>query len=156
MEQQITISNVELTADEKQLCDYFLEEYEKDFDYDQSCIRMGIEYDKVARAKSFFLSKPYVQQKLAENQVLSLPSEQGATDRAFRFVVSKLKKIAEKGNNRDKLGALDQISKLYKLTNGSEQSAGIVTNVMQIPTGVSDAEWEDQAQVKMADNMRQD
>jgi hypothetical protein len=145
-----------LTSEERELCDYFLDEYSKDYDVDKALYRMGVDTYKLTEARAFFFSKQYVKKVMAQDTPLVLPTEQNSVEKAFKFVASNLVKIVEKGKTRDKLVALEQISKMYGLNDPHETSNSATTNVIQIPTNVSDAEWEEQAQVKMAENMRED
>lgn len=156
MDTKNLLTKVELTDEEKELCDYFIEEYQKDYDYDLACIRMGVSKENVNQAKRFFLSQSYVQVKMAKECTLDLPNERGATEKVFRYVVGKLKSIADKGRVRDQLQALEQISKMYGLTDAKDNTSSYVTNVMQVPVEVAEAEWEEQAQVKMSENMKEE
>lgn len=149
----IEIRQEQLSERERQLCDLFLQEYERDYDPDRACLRLGVEPHCLNKALEFFFSSPYVQQKLAEIMVLDKPDTQANIDKAFKYVANKLRNIADSGTNKERLDACKQISLLYGLNKPLDiRTNNSLTNVIMTPSPVTDAEWEEQAGVTMEAN----
>lgn len=150
---EVTIRENTLTDKEIKLCDLFLAEYSKDYDPEKACLRLGVATDALNKAILFFLNCPYVQQEIAKEMVLDTPDKQENVSKAFKFVVSKLKTIADTGSNKERLEACKQISLLYGLNKPIDiNTNNNMTNVIMTPTPVSEAEWEEQAKVTMLGN----
>lgn len=153
----IEIRQEQLSERERQLCDMFLKEYKKDYDPDRACLRLGVEPESLNKALLFFFNSPYVQKALAEDIVLDKPDCQKNVDKAFKFVANKLRNIAETGSNKERLDACKQISLLYGLNKPIDiRTNNALTNVILSPAPVTDAEWEEQANVTMQANYEGD
>ena len=142
-----------LTDKELRLCDLFLQEYSKDYDPEKACLRLGVETQAVNKAILFFLNRPYVQRQMAKEYVLGTPDKQENIDKAFKYVVSRLKSIADTGTPKERLDACKQISLLYGLNKPIDiRTNNSMTNVIMSPSPVSDADWEEQAAITMQKN----
>lgn len=150
---EVAIRNKTLTEKELKLCDLFLAEYSKDYDPERACLRLGVEPDALNKAIMFFFNSPYVQRQLAKEMVLETPDKQENVNKAFKYVVSRLKSIADTGTPKERLEACKQISLLYGLNKPIDiRTNGNMTNVIMSPVPVSDAEWEEQAAITMNKN----
>lgn len=153
MENEITVKHTEVSERERQLFDEFLEEYYKDYDAERACLRLGVDPSDLNKALLFFFQSDYIQKKLAENAVLEKPDTQEKVDKAFVFVVNKLRAIADNGSNKERLEACKQLALLYGLNKPLDiRTNNSLTNVIMSPSPVSDAEWEEQASVTMEAN----
>lgn len=142
-----------LTDKEQRLCDLFLQEYAKDYDPEKACLRLGVDIQALNKAILFFMNCPYVQRAMAKEHVLGTPDKQENIDKAFKYVVSRLKSIADSGTPKERLDACKQISLLYGLNKPIDiRTNNSMTNVIMSPPPVSDAEWEDQAAITMQKN----
>lgn len=142
-----------LTDKELKLCDLFLQEYSKDYDPEKACLRLGVESTALNQAILFFLNCPYVQRQMAKEFVLGTPDKQENVEKAFKYVISRLKTIADSGTPKERLEACKQISLLYGLNKPIDiRTNNAMTNVIMSPTSVSDADWEEQAAITMQKN----
>lgn len=147
------IAKNEVSERERILCDEFLEEYYKDYDAERACLRLGVLPSDINKALLYFYNMPYVQQKLAEEVVLGMPDKQDNINKAFKFVVGKLRNIADSGSNKERVDACKQLALLYGLNKPVDiRTNNALTNVIMSPSPVSDAEWEEQASVTMEAN----
>lgn len=150
---EIEVRQEQLSERERQLCDMFLEEYAKDYDPERACLRLGVTPESLNKALLFFFNSSYVQQALANDIVLDKPDCQKNIDKAFKYVVNKLRSVAEQGSNKERLEACKQISLLYGLNKPIDiRTNNSLTNVIMTPMPVTDAEWEEQASVTMHEN----
>ena len=116
-------------------------------------MRLGVETQAVNKAILFFLNCPYVQRQMAKEYVLGTPDKQENIDKAFKYVVSRLKSIADTGTPKERLDACKQISLLYGLNKPIDiRTNNSMTNVIMSPSPVSDADWEEQAAITMQKN----
>ena len=153
MENEIQIVSTQLSERQKKLFDEFLDEYYKDYDAERVCLRLGVEPDGINRALLYFFQSPYIQKRLAENAVLDKPDTQEAIDKAFFYVVNKLRAVADNGSNKERLEACKQLALIYGLNKPVDiRTNSSFTNVIMSPQPVSDAEWEEQAGVTMEAN----
>lgn len=153
MENEIQLVNTPVSQREQLLFDEFLDEYYKDNDAERACLRLGVEPASVNKALLYFFQSAYIQQKLAEKAVLGKPDTQKNIDRAFTYVVNKLRKIAEEGSNKERLEACKQLALIYGLNKPLDiRTNSSFTNVIMSPQPVNEAEWEEQASVTMEAN----
>ena len=153
MENEIQIVSTQLSERQKKLFDEFLDEYYKDYDAESACLRLGVEPESLNKALLYFSQSPYVRQRLAENKILDKPDTQEAIDKAFTYVVNKLRTVADTGSNKERLEACKQLSLIYGLNKPVDiRTNSSFTNVIMSPQPVSDAEWEEQAGVTMEAN----
>ena len=130
-----------------------LQEYGKDYDPEKACLRLGVESTALNQAILFFLNCPYVQRQMAKEFVLGTPDKQENVEKAFKYVISRLKPIADSGTPKERLEACKQISMLYGLNKPIDiRTNNAMTNVIMSPTPVSDADWEEQAAITMQKN----
>lgn len=155
MTDNIVVKEEFLSEKEQKLCDLFLDEYNKDYDPERACLRLGVSHESLNKAILFFFNSKYVQRRIAENVVLDKPDNQNNIDKAFRYVVGKLRNIADTGSNKDRLEACKQIALLYGLNKPVDIRTNTgLTNVIMTPSVASDAEWEEQAEVTIAENKK--
>lgn len=153
MELDLQLVDTEISEREKKLFDEFLSEYYKDYDAERACLRLGVEPETINKALMYFHQSPYIQKKMADNAVLGKPDTQENVDKAFFYVVNKLRSVAEGGTNKEKLDACKQLALIYGLNKPVDiRSNSSFTNVIMTPTPVTDAEWEEQASVTMEAN----
>ena len=153
MENNIVLKNKEVSERERLLFDEFLEEYKKDYDPERACLRLGVEPESVNRALLYFFQSSYVQQQLAKDVVLGKPDTQENVDKAFKYVVNKLRCIADSGSNKERLEACKQLALIYGLNKPIDiRTNNSLTNVIMSPAPITDAEWEEQASVTMEAN----
>lgn len=149
----IEIRQEQMSERERQLCDLFLEEYKKDYNPEKACLRLGVEPESLNKALYFFNNSPYVLKQMAEYVVLDKPDNQKSIDKAFKFVVNRLRDVAEAGSNKERLDACKQLSLIYGLNKPIDiRTNNSLTNVILSPSPVTDAEWEEQAGMTMEAN----
>ena len=85
--------------------------------------------------------------------VLGKPDTQENVDKAFKYVVNKLRCIADSGSNKERLEACKQLALIYGLNKPIDiRTNNSLTNVIMSPAPITDAEWEEQASVTMEAN----
>lgn len=146
-----------ISPKEKELFDFFLSEYKKDYNPISACLRMGVNRAVVYKCANDMMRNPYILRALSEDKILALPEDKESVDKAFKFVINTLYNIANNGSNKDKLEACKQISAMYGLNKPIDiNTQSSITNVIEIPQSVSDEEWERQATCVTENNMRED
>lgn len=151
----ISLDTSELSEKEKQLYDFFLDELKIDYNPVNACRRIGINESLVYKCAKNFMNNKYVLKELAKDPILSLPDDPNSQEKAFKFIASTLFNIANTSCNKDKLEACKQLSSMYGLNKVEINTKSNITNVIEIPQAVSDAEWEEQAMEVTESNMRE-
>lgn len=155
MNNSVTIADNDLTPEQKrELCDYFIDEYKRDYNSLNACLRMGIDPSIAFRQARMFMENTYVLDNLSADKVLKNPNKLENVEDARQFVTSTLFSIAQKGSYKDRIEACKQIAQIYGLNKVDSPTVGSgFTNVIEVPMKVDEAEWESMATTRMKDNL---
>lgn len=152
--QEITFEK-DIDDKERELYDFFIDEYKKDYNPVDACRRMGISENLVYKCAKRFIQNKYVLNVLSLDPVLGDMNDPNSQSKAFKFISSTLFTIANSSNNKDKIEACKQLASMYGLNKIDINSTSNITNVIELPTTVSDAEWEEQALEVTQSNMKE-
>ena len=76
MNNSVTIADNDLTPEQKrELCDYFIDEYKRDYNSINACLRMGIDPSIAFRQARMFMENTYVLDNLSADKVLKNPKK---------------------------------------------------------------------------------
>ncbi|MFA7523101.1 MAG: hypothetical protein WCY71_09285 [Halothiobacillaceae bacterium] len=105
----------ELSEQEKALRDLFVQEYIKDFDPFQACLRVGFQAAFAVEYAKRFMSEPYVLRLIAELQ-RSTPENEDAQSREDKaLVLSVLRQAAQNGPYASRVQAAAKLASILGL-----------------------------------------
>ncbi|ARB11146.1 terminase small subunit [Pseudomonas phage JG054] len=105
----------ELSEQEKALRDLFVQEYVKDFDPFQACLRVGFQAAFAVEYAKRFMSEPYVLRRIAELQ-RSTPENEDAQSREDKaLVLSVLRQAAQNGPYASRVQAAAKLASILGL-----------------------------------------
>jgi hypothetical protein len=105
----------ELSEQEKALRDLFVQEYIKDFDPFQACLRVGFQAAFAVEYAKRFMSEPYVLRRIAELQ-RSTPENEDAQSREDKaLVLSVLRQAAQNGPYASRVQAAAKLASILGL-----------------------------------------
>ena len=105
----------EPSGQEKALRDLFVQEYIKDFDPFQACLRVGFQAAFAVEYAKRFMSEPYVLRRIAELQ-RSTPENEDAQSREDKaLVLSVLRQAAQNGPYASRVQAAAKLASIYGL-----------------------------------------
>lgn len=111
----------ELTDDERAVRDAFVDEYFKDFDPVQACLRVGFQINFAHEFAQKFMVETYVQRKIAERKVREEdPETQGARDKAL--VMSVLREAAQNGAYNTRVAAASKMATILGIDRPEDTS----------------------------------
>lgn len=114
----------ELNDQEKALRELFVQEYLKDFNTVQACLRVGFQAAFATEYAKRFIQEPYVQRRIAELRVAAPSNEELQAQQDKALVLSVLREEAQNGQSTSRVAAARQLAAIYKMDqpDGSEAS----------------------------------
>lgn len=104
-----------ISPNEKVLRDVFVQEYLKDYDELQACLRVGFQFSFAQEFSRKFMQEPYVQQKIAEYQ--RKDSQTTESDKAL--VLNVLREAAQRGPYASRVAAAAKLAAILGLDNAA-------------------------------------
>lgn len=105
----------ELSEQEKALRDLFVQEYIKDFDPFQACLRVGFQAAFAVEYAKRFMSEAYVQRKIADLQRATPENEDAQAKQDKALVLSVLRQAAQNGPYASRVQAAAKLATILGL-----------------------------------------
>ena len=105
----------ELSEQEKALRDLFVQEYIKDFDPFQACLRVGFQAAFAVEYAKRFMSEAYVQRKIADLQRSTPENEDAQAKQDKALVLSVLRQAAQNGPYASRVQAAAKLATILGL-----------------------------------------
>jgi len=105
----------ELSEQEKALRDLFVQEYIKDFDPFQACLRVGFQAAFAVEYAKRFMSEAYVQRKIADLQRATPENEDAQARQDKALVLSVLRQAAQNGPYASRVQAAAKLATILGL-----------------------------------------
>ena len=105
----------ELSEQEKALRDLFVQEYIKDFDPFQACLRVGFQAAFAVEYAKRFMSEAYVQRKIADLQRATPENEDAQAKQDKALVLSVLRQAAQNGPYASRVQAASKLATILGL-----------------------------------------
>lgn len=102
-----------LNEQEKALRDLFVEEYVKDFDAFQACIRVGFQATFAVEYAKRFYAEPYVQRRIAEKQREPVQNTDVQQQEDKALILSVLRQAAQNGPYASRVAAAKQLATIH-------------------------------------------
>lgn len=134
-----------LSPREKALCDFFVEEYLKDYDPVCAAMRCGFMKEFAKTYGPELLSKSYVQQRLQAREEELASSKKDTAKIKAQIVAGLLREahgasISSSASSR--VAALSRLATIYELDKGAEEQKANRSGVMVVPDFATLEEWE--------------
>lgn len=105
----------ELSEQEKALRDLFVQEYIKDFDPFQACLRAGFQAAFAVEYAKRFMSEAYVQRRIADLQRATPENEDAQAKQDKALVLSVLRQAAQNGPYASRVQAAAKLATILGL-----------------------------------------
>ncbi len=102
----------ELSAQEQALRDVFVQEYLKDFDPFQACLRVGFQAAFAVEYAKKFMGEPYVHRRIVELQRLTPENEEAQSKEDKALVLSVLRQAAQNGPYTSRVAAASKLASI--------------------------------------------
>jgi len=109
------LMEAELSEQEKALRDLFVQEYIKDFDPFQACLRVGFQAAFAVEYAKRFMSEAYVQRKIADLQRATPENEDAQARQDKALVLSVLRQAAQNGPYASRVQAAAKLATILGL-----------------------------------------
>jgi hypothetical protein len=123
------LMEAELSEQEKALRDLFVQEYIKDFDPFQACLRVGFQAAFAIEYAKRFMSEAYVQRKITDLQRITPENEAEQARQDKALVLSVLRQAAQNGPYASRVQAAAKLATILGLDrpgNGDEGGQVII------------------------------
>jgi hypothetical protein len=121
----------ELNAQEKTLRDLFVQEYVKDFDPVQACLRVGFQFNFAVEYAKRFMCESYVQRRIADLQRTTPENEADQAKQDKALVLSVLRQAAQNGPYASRVQAAAKIASIYGLDHDEDNDAARETDLIE-------------------------
>ena len=105
----------EPSGQEKALRDLFVQEYIKDFDPFQACLRVGFKSAFAVEYAKKFMGEAYVQRRIAELQRATPENEDAQAKEDRALILSVLRQAAQNGPYASRVQAAAKLATIYGL-----------------------------------------
>lgn len=105
----------EPSGHEKELRDLFVQEYLKDFDPFQACLRVGFQSAFAIEYQKRFMNEPYVQRRIVELQRVAPADEAAQLKEDRALILSVLRQAAQNGPYASRVQAAAKLATIHGL-----------------------------------------
>ena len=109
-----------LSESEKALRDFFVEQYLKDFDPFQACLRVGFQAAFAVEYAKKFMQETYVQRKITEGQRSTPKDEEQRTKELKELAISVLVQASQNGPYASRVAAIRELKSMHGWDKGAE------------------------------------
>jgi len=121
----------EPTPNEKALWDKFVEEYTRDFNAVEACIRVGFVLTYAIEYSKIFLSKPYIQRKIMDAKSRPPKSEEDKLAEVKALIDATLRECMLNGQPATRAVAAKAMASIHGLDQSADKSGETLTKLVE-------------------------